>query len=99
MLEEIKKSMLLLGFTEDDKLDMRELRRIFKRKSLAMLPERHPTVPNAHSRFEELISAFVQVIVIQSSNTSNSSSITRYINYCQSDMRLVYEDKVEARWS
>ena len=94
MLEEIKKSMLLLGFTEDDKLDMRELRRIFKRKSLAMLPERHPTVPNAHSRFEELISAFVQVI-IESSNTSNSSSI----NYCQSDMRLVYEDKVEARWS
>ena len=63
MLEEIKKSMLLLGFTEDDKLDMRELRRIFKRKSLAMLPERHPTVPNAHSRFEELISAFVQVII------------------------------------
>ena len=78
MLEEIKKSMLLLGFTEDDKLDMRELRRIFKRKSLAMLPERHPTVPNAHSRFEELISAFVQVI-IQRSNT-----LTATVTRCQS---------------
>ena len=27
-----------------------------------MLPEKHPTVPNAHSRFEEIINAFVQVI-------------------------------------
>ena len=76
MLEEIKKSMLLLGLTEDDKLDMRELRRIFKRKSLAMLPERHPTVPNAHSRFEELISAFVQVII----QRGNTAIVTR----CQS---------------
>ena len=71
MLEEMKKSLLLLGLTEDDKLDMRELRRIFKRKSLAMLPERHPTVPNAHSRFEELISAFVQVIIQRSNIESN----------------------------
>ena len=71
MLEEVKKSLLLLGLTEDDKLDLRELRRIFKRKSLALLPEKHPTVPNAHSRFEELISAFVQVI-IQSSNIESN---------------------------
>ena len=26
-----------------------------------MLPEKHPTVPNAHSKFEEIITAFVQV--------------------------------------
>lgn len=26
-----------------------------------MLPEKHPTVPNAHSKFEEVITAFVQV--------------------------------------
>ena len=71
MLEEMKKSLLLLGLTEDDKLDMRELRRIFKRKSLALLPEKHPTVPNAHSRFEELISAFVQVIIQRSNIESN----------------------------
>ena len=81
MLEEIKKSMLLLGFTEDDKLDMRELRRIFKRKSLAMLPERHPTVPNAHSRFEELISAFVQVIIQRSLIIVRFSVIARNIQY------------------
>ena len=81
MLEEIKKSMLLLGFTEDDKLDLRELRRIFKRKSLAMLPERHPTVPNAHSRFEELISAFVQVIIQRSLIIVRFSVIARNIQY------------------
>ena len=28
-----------------------------------MLPEKHPTVPNAHSRFEEIIDAFVLVRV------------------------------------
>ena len=26
-----------------------------------MLPEKHPTVPNAHSKYEEVITAFVQV--------------------------------------
>ena len=26
-----------------------------------MLPEKHPTVANAHSKFEEVITAFVQV--------------------------------------
>ena len=53
--------MLLLGLNENEKLDMRELRRAFKRKSISMLPEKHPTVPNAHSKFEEIITAFVQV--------------------------------------
>ena len=61
MLEDIKKSMLVLGFNEDDKVDLRELRRVFKKKSISMLPEKHPTVANAHSKFEEIITAFVQV--------------------------------------
>ena len=54
--------MLLLGLNENEKLDMRELRRAFKRRSISMLPEKHPTVPNAHSKFEEIITAFVQVL-------------------------------------
>ena len=61
MSEEVQRSMLLLGLNENEKLDMRELRRAFKRKSISMLPEKHPTVPNAHSKFEEIITAFVQV--------------------------------------
>ena len=56
-----KIAMILLGFNDDDNLDIRELRKHFKKKSIAMLPEKHPTVPNAHSRFEEIINAFVQV--------------------------------------
>ena len=35
-----------------------------------MLPEKHPTVPNAHSKFEEVITAFVQVK--KQKNTKNS---------------------------
>ena len=42
-------------------LTFRELRKVFKKRCLAMLPEKHPTVPNAHSKFEEVITAFVQV--------------------------------------
>ena len=41
--------------------NLRELRKLFKKRCLAMLPEKHPTVPNAHSKFEEVITAFVQV--------------------------------------
>ena len=61
LVEDIKKAMVMLGFNEDDTLDVKDLRKAFKKKSIAMLPEKHPTVPNAHSRFEEIITAFVQV--------------------------------------
>ena len=50
-----------LGFSADESLNMKDLRKMFKRKSIAMLPEKHPTVPNAHSRFEEVNVAFIEV--------------------------------------
>ena len=50
-----------LGFSGDETLTMKECRKMFKRKSIAMLPEKHPTVPNAHSRFEEINIAFIEV--------------------------------------
>ena len=55
------KCMGTLGFTGDETLTMKECRKMFKRKSIAMLPEKHPTVPNAHSRFEEINIAFIEV--------------------------------------
>lgn len=64
LVEDIKKSMVMLGFNEDDTLDVKDLRKAFKKKSITMLPEKHPTVPNAHSRFEEIITAFVQVGIL-----------------------------------
>ena len=60
-MDDVRKHMETLGFTGDETLNMKECRRMFKRKSIAMLPEKHPTVPNAHSRFEEINLAFVEV--------------------------------------
>jgi hypothetical protein len=40
---------------------MKDLRRQFKKRSIALLPEKHPSLANAHSRFEELNAAFVKV--------------------------------------
>ena len=60
-MDDVRKNMETLGFTGDETLTMKECRKMFKRKSIAMLPEKHPTVPNAHSQFEEINEAFVQV--------------------------------------
>ena len=38
--------------------------KVFKKRSLAQLPEKHPALLNAHSRFEELNSAYVEVLPI-----------------------------------
>ena len=59
-------------------VSLKELKKIFKRRSLAMLPEKHPNVPNAHSRFEEITQTFVQVfqmtefVVLSKEQTSKS---------------------------
>ena len=63
---DIKESLKILGFSGDENVNekfTKELRKMFKKKSKAMLPEKHPTVPNAHSRFEEVNSAFVSVSI------------------------------------
>ena len=44
---------------------------VFKKKSLTLLPEKHPALLNAHSRFEELNSAYVEV---QNSKISSQMS-------------------------
>ena len=61
-MDDVRKHMETLGFGGDETLTMKECRKMFKRKSIAMLPEKHPTVPNAHSRFEEINIAFVEVM-------------------------------------
>ena len=52
----------VLGY-DLEQLELKELKKCFKKKSLAMLPEKHPTVANAHSRFEEVNLSFVEVIL------------------------------------
>ena len=60
-LNDFRKELDLLGVGDDKDISLKDLKKAFKRKSLAMLPEKHPTVPNAHSQFEEINEAFVQV--------------------------------------
>ena len=60
-MDSLKEHLDVIGFNQEEKLNLKELKKFFKRKSIAMLPEKHPTVPNAHSRFEALNFAFVEV--------------------------------------
>ena len=43
-------------------ITIKELVSAFKKKSFYLLPSKHPFLPNAHSRFQGMISAFIQVI-------------------------------------
>ena len=38
-----------------------QVRKVFKKKSVAMLPEKHPSDPRADAKYQELNTAFVQV--------------------------------------
>ena len=60
-MKEFQDELAVLGILEQTDLNLRELRRAFKKKSLAMLPEKHPTVANAHTQFEEVNASFVTV--------------------------------------
>ena len=65
-MQEYRSELEVLGITDGMSLTLKELRKAFKKKSLAMLPEKHPTVANAHSQFEEVNTAFVKVLVFRS---------------------------------
>ena len=60
-MNDIVTELEILGIEEGTEVNLRELRRAFKKKSLAMLPEKHPTIVNAHAQFEEINTAFVNV--------------------------------------
>ena len=51
----------LLGLPTTSPPTWKELRKAFKKKSILLLPEKHPSSPNAHSRFEQLNDAFLKV--------------------------------------
>ena len=100
-MDDVRKYMETLGFTGDETLNMKECRKMFKRKSIAMLPEKHPTVPNAHSRFEEINLAFVEVIrlfkaTVLKSITIIMKAVTNYVsvgNSCNACLVMVRNNK------
>ena len=47
---------------QDENVNLKDVKKYFKKKSIQMLPEKHPTVPNAHTKFEEVNTAFVKVL-------------------------------------
>ena len=59
--DNIQRAVTVLGCGEEAELEARDLRRVFKRRVLAQLPERHPSLASAHSKFEEILAAFVEV--------------------------------------
>ena len=59
--DNIQRAVPVLGCGEEAELEARDLRRVFKRRMLAQLPERHPSLASAHSKFEEILAAFVEV--------------------------------------
>ena len=46
----------------DENVNLKDVKKYFKKKSIQVLPEKHPTVPNAHTKFEEVNAAFVKVL-------------------------------------
>ena len=61
-MENIADDLELLGLSSSCLPTMKDLRKAFKKKSILLLPEKHPTTPNAHSRFEDVNTAFIKVI-------------------------------------
>ena len=51
----------LLGLSTNSEPTLKDLRKAFRKKSILLLPEKHPDSPNAHSIFEKLNEAFVKV--------------------------------------
>ena len=60
-MHELGRHLEVLGLPSLAGLVPRDLRKVFRKRSLQLLPERHPGTMNAHSIFEELNTAFLEV--------------------------------------
>ena len=54
----------VIGIEDVENFSLKDVKKAFKRKSVTMLPEKHPTVANAHTKFEEVNASFVKVYII-----------------------------------
>ena len=57
----VQAELSVLGI-HDENVNLKDVKKYFKKKSVQMLPEKHPTVPNAHTKFEEVNAAFIKVL-------------------------------------
>ena len=58
---EFQSELEILGLPTSAQPSLKDLRKAFKRKTISLLPEKHPGIANAHTRFEELNNSFVKV--------------------------------------
>ena len=61
-MEDLKDSLELIGLPSDKPFTVKDAKRVFRKKSYAMLPEKALGNQNAHSKFEELNSSFVKIL-------------------------------------
>ena len=61
-MKPLKDCLELIGLPQDNSFTIKDAKRVFKKKSFSMLPEKSLGNQNAHSKFEELNSSFVTVL-------------------------------------
>ena len=61
-MENIKQELELLGLPSDKLFTLKDVKRAFRKRSHALLPEKALANQNAHSRFEHLNTAFLKII-------------------------------------
>ena len=80
-MAEISKELGILGIEETDSLTIKDVKKTYKRKAIQLFPEKNPDNSKAHSKFEELNSAFIKVSKSKLYENFNSKlyfSETRY---------------------
>ena len=61
-MEELRSELELVGYISDKPLTLKEVKKAFRRKSHVLLPEKSLGAQNAHTRFEELNTAFLKIL-------------------------------------
>ena len=60
-MEEIGKELEILGLDPAEAFAVKDVKKAYKKKATALLPEKNPDNLKAHSRFEDINEAFVKV--------------------------------------
>ena len=63
-MSDIVKDLEILGLEGIESLSVRDVKKAYKKKAVQVFPEKNPDNPKAHSRFEEINSAFVKVFIL-----------------------------------
>ena len=74
-METLKEELNLIGLPSDKPYGLKDVKRSFRKKSLALLPEKSLGNQNTHCRFEELNTAFVKIIKQMEKNGEDIADI------------------------